>query len=97
MLQLALELQEVADGQLALEVGAEEVGGEGRAAAARLERVARGGAVAVAHAHAGLGADDALDLQGGRSGKTHNPVGVRGRYVVSEVGSTLNRINIINI
>ena len=68
VLQLPLELQEAADGQLPLEVGAEEVGGEGGAAARRLQGVARGGAVPVSHAHAGLGADDALDLGGGGDG-----------------------------
>lgn len=62
MLQFSLKLQEAADGKLSLEVFAKEVGGEGRAAAARLQGVARGGAVSVSHAHTGLRTNDALDL-----------------------------------
>lgn len=62
MLQLALEVQEVGDGELALEVSPEEVGGEGGVEAG-FEGVAGGGAVPVPHAHAGLGTDDALHLE----------------------------------
>lgn len=62
MLQLALEVQEVGDGELSLQVSPEEVGGEGGVEAG-FERVAGGGAVPMPHAHAGLGTDDALHLQ----------------------------------
>lgn len=62
MLQLSLKLQEAADGEFPLKVFSEEVGGEGGAAAACLQGVARGGAIAVTHAHAGLRPNDALDL-----------------------------------
>lgn len=62
MLQLALEVQEVGDGELSLQVSPEEVGGE-RGVEASFESVAGGGAVPVAHAHAGLGTDDALHLK----------------------------------
>lgn len=62
VLQLALEVQEVGDGQLSLQVSPEEVGGEGGVEAG-FEGVPGGGAVPVAHAHAGLGTDDALHLK----------------------------------
>lgn len=62
MLQLPLEVQEVGDGQLSLQVSPEEVGGEGGVEAG-FEGVPGGGAVPVAHAHAGLGTDDALHLK----------------------------------
>lgn len=62
VLQLALEVQEVGDGQLAPQVSPEEVGGERRVEAG-FEGVPGGGAVPVAHAHAGLGTDDALHLK----------------------------------
>lgn len=63
MLQFPLKLQEAADGELALQVGAKEVCGESRAAASRLQRVACGGAVTVSHAHTGLGTNYTLDLE----------------------------------
>ena len=63
VLQLPLKLQEALDGELSPQVGPEEVRGEGGATAAGLQRVARGGAVAMPHAHAGLRADYTLDLQ----------------------------------
>lgn len=63
MLQLSLKLQEAADGEFSLQVFSKEVCGESGAAAGGLQRVSGGGAVAVPHAHAGLGSNDALDLQ----------------------------------
>ena len=63
MLKFPLKLQEAADGELSLQVYSKEVRGESRAAAGRLQRVSCGGAVAVSHAHTGLGPDDALDLR----------------------------------
>lgn len=62
MLQFPLEFQEAADGELALQVGPEEVGGESRAAASGLQSVARGGAIPVPHAHASLRTDYTLHL-----------------------------------
>lgn len=63
MLQFPLKLQEAANGEFALQVPSKEVRGERRAAAACLQGVSCGGAVTVPHAHAGLGTNDALDLQ----------------------------------
>lgn len=62
VLQLALEFQEVGDGELPLQIRPEEVGGQRRVEAG-LQGVPSGRPVSVAHAHAGLGANDALDLK----------------------------------
>lgn len=63
MLQLPLKLQKAADGKFSLQVFSKEVCGESRAAAGRLQGVSCGGAVAVSHAHTGLGTNDTLDLR----------------------------------
>lgn len=63
MLQFPLKLQEATDGEFSLQVLSKEVGGESRAAAGCLQGVSCGGAVAVSHAHTGLGTNDALDLK----------------------------------
>lgn len=63
MLQFPLELQKVADGEFSLQVFSKKVCGESRAAAGRLQGVSCGRAVAVSHAHTGLGTYDALDLR----------------------------------
>lgn len=63
MLQFPLKLQKAADGEFPLQVLSKEVGGESGAAAGCLQGVSCGGAVAVTHAHTGLGANDALDLR----------------------------------
>lgn len=62
MLQFALEVEEVGDGQLPLQIRPKEVRCE-RGVEASLQGVPRCRAVSVAHAHAGLGANDALDLK----------------------------------
>lgn len=62
MLQFPLKLQEAANSELPLQVLSKEISSESRAAAGRLQSVSCGGAVAVPHAHAGLGSYDALDL-----------------------------------
>lgn len=62
MLQFPLKLQKAAYGEFALQVFTKEVGCESRAAAGCLQGVSCGGAVTMAHAHAGLGTNDALDL-----------------------------------
>lgn len=62
VLQFPLELEEAADGQFALQVGPEKVGRESRAAAGCPQSVARGGAIPVPHAHAGLRTDYTLHL-----------------------------------
>lgn len=62
MLQLALEFQEVGDGELPLQIRPKEVGCQRRVEAG-LQGVPSGRPVSVAHAHAGLGANDALDLK----------------------------------
>ncbi len=63
MLQFPLKFQKAADGEFPLQVFSKEVGGESGAAAGCLQGVSCGGAVAVTHAHTGLGANDALDLR----------------------------------
>lgn len=63
MLQFPLKLQEAANGEFSFQVLIKEVCGEGRAAAGCLQGVSCGGAVAMSHAHAGLRANDALDLR----------------------------------
>ena len=63
MLQFPLKLQKAANGEFSLQVFTKEVGGESRAAAGRLQCVSCCGAVAVSHAHTGLGTNDALDLK----------------------------------
>lgn len=62
MLQFPLEFQESADGEFALQVGSEEVGGESRAAAGCPQSVAGGRAIPMPHAHAGLRTDYTLHL-----------------------------------
>lgn len=74
MLQFPLKLKKTANSEFSLQVFSEEVGGESRAAAGRLQCVACGGAVTVSHSHTGLGTNDALDL-----------CGCRGRYVRRKV------------
>lgn len=64
VLQFPLKLQKAPDGQFAFQVFSKEVGGECWAAASRLQSVSCGGPVPVSHAHAGLGTNDALNLQG---------------------------------
>lgn len=68
MLKFALELQEVRDGQLPLQISSKEVGGQRRVEAS-LQGVPCSWAVPVAHAHACLGANDALNLRDCRSQK----------------------------
>lgn len=62
MLQFPLKLEKSANCEFSLQVFAEEVGGEGGAAAGCLQGVSCGRAVAVSHAHTGLRTNDALDL-----------------------------------
>lgn len=62
MLQFPLKLQKAANSEFSLQVLSKEISGESRAAAGRLQSVSCGGAVTVPHAHAGLGSNDALDL-----------------------------------
>lgn len=63
MLQFPLKLQEAAYGKFSHQVFSKEVGGESRAAAGCPQGISCGGAVTVPHAHTGLGANDALDLE----------------------------------
>lgn len=62
MLQFPLKLKKTANGEFPLQVFSEEVGGESRAASCCLQGVSSCGAVAVSHAHTGLGTNDTLDL-----------------------------------
>lgn len=62
MLEFALEVKEVGDGQLPLQIRPKEVRCQRRVEAG-FQGVPRGSPVSVAHAHAGLGANDALDLE----------------------------------
>ena len=62
MLQFALEVEEVGDGQLPLQIRPEEVRCQRRVEAS-FQGVACCRPVSVAHAHAGLGTNDALDLK----------------------------------
>lgn len=65
MLQFALEVKEVGDGQLPLQICPKEVCCQCRVEAG-LQGVPSCGPVSVAHAHAGLGANDALNLKNKR-------------------------------
>lgn len=71
VLQFALEVEEVGDGQLPLQICSEEVCCQRRVEAG-FQGVPRCRPVSVAHAHAGLGANDALDLK------------IRGRMLTSK-------------
>lgn len=61
MLEFALKFQKIADSKLPLQIRTKKVGGECRAESS-LERVASSRAVPVAHTHAGLRSNDALNL-----------------------------------
>lgn len=62
MLQFPLKLKKSANGEFSFQVFSKEVGGESRAAAGCLQGVSCGGAVAMSHAHTGLGTNDTLNL-----------------------------------
>lgn len=62
VLQFALEVEEVGDGQLPLQICPKEVCCQCRVEAS-FQGVPRCRPVSVAHAHAGLGTNDALDLK----------------------------------